>query len=75
MMGYYGGFGWMGILAWLAMFLFWSGLIVLTVWAVRSFFPRDRRSDTDIAQDVLRRRYAAGEISEAEYQQATKTLS
>lgn len=74
MMGYYGGFGWMGPLMWLAMFLFWSGLIVLTVWAVRSFFPRDRRSDTDVAQDVLRRRYAAGEISEAEYQQAIKTL-
>lgn len=75
MMSYYGGFGWMGVLAWLAMFLFWSGLIVLAVWAVRNFFPRDRRSDTDIARDVLQRRYAAGEITEAEYQQAIHTLT
>lgn len=72
MMGY---FGWMGILAWLAMFLFWGGLIVLAVWAIRSFFPRSRGSDTDVARDVLQRRYVAGEISEAEYQQAIKTLS
>ena len=75
MMGYYGGFGWMGVLAWLAMFLFWSGLIVFAVWAVRSLFPRDRRTDTDTARDVLQRRYAAGEITEAEYQQAIHTLS
>ncbi len=75
MMGYYGGFGWMGLLMWLAMFLFWGGLIVFAVWAVRSFFPRDGGSDTDIARDVLRRRYAAGELTEAEYTQAMKTLS
>ncbi len=75
MMSYFGAFGWMGLFMWLAMFLFWSGLIVFTIWAVRSYFPRDRRSDTDIAREVLRRRYAAGEISEAEYLRATQLLS
>jgi uncharacterized membrane protein len=74
MMSYFGGFGWMSVLGWAGMLLFWGGLILLTVWAVRSFLPGDRRSDKDTAQEVLRRRYAAGEISAAEYQQALKTL-
>lgn len=71
MMTYFGG---MGVLAWASMLLLWGGLIVLAVWAIRSFVPRDRRSDREIARDMLQRRYAAGEISEAEYQQALKTL-
>ena len=74
MMSYYGGFGWMSVLVWAGMLLFWSGLIALAVWALRSFFPRDGRSDQEIARDALQRRYAAGEITNAEYQQAVKTL-
>jgi uncharacterized membrane protein len=56
------------------MLLFWLGVILLTVWIVRTVVGRDRRSEADIAKDVLRRRYAAGEISEAEYQRAVRTL-
>jgi uncharacterized membrane protein len=74
MMGYFGGFGWMGLLGGSTMLLFWIGVILLTVWIVRSVVGRDRRSDADTAKDVLRRRYAAGEISDAEYQQAVKSL-
>ena len=74
MMSYFGGFGWMSLLGWSTMLLFWTGVILLTVWIVRSFVQRDHRSDAGIAKDVLRRRYAAGEISEAEYQQAVRTL-
>jgi uncharacterized membrane protein len=74
MMSYFGGFGWMGLLGWSTMLLFWVGVILLTIWIVRSLVGRDRRGGADIAKDVLRRRYAAGEISEAEYQQALRTL-
>jgi uncharacterized membrane protein len=74
MMSYFGGFGWMSLLGWSTMLLFWIGVILLTVWIVRSMVGRDRRSEADITKDVLRRRYAAGEISEAEYQQALRTL-
>jgi putative membrane protein len=74
MMSYFGGFGWMGLLGWSTMLLFWIGVILLAVWIVRTVVGRDRRSEADIAKDVLQRRYAAGEISEAEYQQALRTL-
>jgi uncharacterized membrane protein len=74
MMSYLGGFGWMSLLSWSTMLLFWAGVILLTVWIVRRFLTRDHRNDVEIAKDVLRQRYAAGEISEAEYQQATKSL-
>ena len=74
MMSYIGGLGWMSVLGWSTMLLFWIGVILLTVWVVRSVVGRDRRSEADIAKEALRRRYAAGEISEAEYQQALRTL-
>ena len=74
MMTYFDGFGGMTVLAWTGMLLFWGGLIVLAVWAIRSVVPHDRRSDREVTRDVLQQRYAVGEISDAEYQQAIKTL-
>lgn len=74
MMSYFGGFGGMGVLAWASTLHFWGGVIALAVWALCSFVPRDRRSDREIARDELRRRYVAGEISDADHQQAIKTL-
>lgn len=67
------GFGVMG-LGMVLITVFWVSLIVLVVWAVSRLFQQNRRNDRDSAIEVLRRRYAAGEISEAEYQQAVKTL-
>lgn len=67
------GFGFMG-LSMVLVTLFWIALIILAVWAMTRLFPRDRRSDHNAAVDLLRRRYAAGEISAAEYEQALRTL-
>jgi len=73
-MGYYDG-GW-GLGEWLAMsammLLFWGGLIVLVVWAVRASARKGRQADTgsDIAArpgDVLAERYARGEIDEEDF--------
>jgi uncharacterized membrane protein len=73
MMGYWFGFGgmWLGLAL---MLLFWVGVVALVVWAVRTLFPRERQTAHDGAFEVLRRRYAAGEISAAEYEQALKAL-
>ncbi len=73
-MSFLGELGEMSQLAWVSMLLIWGGVIVLAIWAVRHFVPRDHRSDQEVAREVLQRRYAAGEISDAEYQQALKTL-
>lgn len=75
MTGLFGGFGVMSPLAWIGMLLVWAALVALALVVIRRFFPRDRRSAAAVARTVLLRRYAAGEISEAEYRQALKTLN
>lgn len=73
-MGYYGGWGAMGWFGGIMMILFWAALILLVVWIVRAAFPAQRRADGDQALAVLRRRFAAGEISAVEYEQARRVL-
>lgn len=69
------GWAWM-ILGGLMMLLFWGGLIALIVLAVRSLSapgqPVVGPGESPI--EILKRRYAAGEISKAEYQQMRRDL-
>ena len=74
MMGYYGGWGAMGWFGGIMMLLFWLALVLLVVWVIRAQFPPQRRDERDTALDVLKRRYAAGEITQAEYEQARRVL-
>ncbi len=74
MMGGYGmmaGMGWLGLLL---MALFWIGVILLVVWGLSNAFPRQRQSAEPDAAEILKRRYARGEISREEYMQASETL-
>lgn len=78
MMGYgrfgaLGGLG-MGLFGGIFMLLFWAAIILLVIWAVRGVFPSQRQSEHEGAVAVLQQRYAAGEISPAEYEQALKAL-
>ena len=74
MMGYGAafGFGWIGMIVDL---LFWVGVIVLVVWGAMHLFPSRQAAGQDTALDILRRRYAGGEISAAEYDKAKKDLT
>lgn len=77
MMGYggYEGFGWM-LGGGLWMWLFWVALIVLIVWGVSSLPGGTRpaaREETPL--EILRRRYASGEISREEFEQARQVLA
>ena len=74
MMGNYGFGGGMGWFGGLMMMVVWVALILLVVLLVRAFFSAPRRDDTETALAILRRRYAAGEISEAEYERARRAL-
>ncbi len=56
------------------MILFWIAIILLVIWAVRNLFPRQVRSGSDQALEILRQRYAKGEINAAEYEQARARL-
>jgi putative membrane protein len=74
MMSGYGmmaGMGWLGILT---MLLFWVGVLALVLWGVSNLFPmRQLTTETD-AVEIVRRRFARGEISREEYVQAIETL-
>lgn len=75
MCGTYGGMTVMMIGGW----VFYLALLVLAVlaivWLVRSLRrPAAGAPSTESAEDVLRRRYAAGEISDEEYRQRLAQL-
>lgn len=75
MMGYgFGGMWGLGGFGMLIGWLVWIGLIILVVWGVASLFPARRESGQDSALEILKQRYARGEISAAEYQQAKRDL-
>ena len=64
------GFGGIfGIIVWL---LLVAGLIVGIVWLVSSSNTRDRGGPT--ALEILKRRYASGDITEEEYHRMKKEL-
>ena len=69
--GMMGGFGWLGMLT---MLLFWIGLIALAIWAVSNLFPARQATFEPDAQEILKRRFARGEISRDEFVQARDTL-
>jgi putative membrane protein len=80
MMGYGTGlgFGFGGIFLMLGFVLLVVGLVVLVAWAVSRASAHDSRAATptehDEALDILRTRFARGEVSEAEYTQAANVL-
>ena len=76
------GYGWgMGFGSWLWMLgglVLVIGIVVLVIWAIGGFGRvADRRADPGSrpeALDILRERFARGEITEAEFEQAKRTL-
>jgi putative membrane protein len=70
MMWNYGSGGWGWLWMTVIMLVFWGGLIAVVVWAIRSGLG-SRRND---AMDVLRRRLAAGEISQDDFEKTTRIL-
>ena len=76
MMGYgFGGFGGLGAFGGLGILwgaVLWIGLIVLAVWAITAFLGSRGAERQDSALDILKRRLARGELSEAEFEQAKR---
>ncbi len=66
------GGGWMAMWAFVGLALLLLGVLA-AAWVVRSLISGDR-SDDDPAQQELRRRYAAGEISRDRYLEMSSDL-
>ncbi len=56
---------------WVAFLL---ALVLVVAWIAGRLFPVERRAEADVVRATLQRRYATGEISEAEYLQALHIL-
>jgi putative membrane protein len=70
--GWMGGFGGPGMLLGV---LVWLAVVALLMWGISAVFT-GRRADTQTeALEILKRRYAAGEISSAEFEIARRALA
>jgi putative membrane protein len=71
----YGGLGTLGmgvgLLFWLALV---AGIVVLVVWAVRQAGSRPRDERGPDAVEILRQRYARGELSREQFEQMKRDL-
>jgi len=69
------GMGWGGMIFQL---LFWVALIIAIVWAVKYFTGQNRSSASspsgESALDILKKRYAKGEIDKEEFEQKKRDL-
>ena len=75
MMGGYGmmaGLGWLGMLV---MALFWIGVIMLIVWGMGNVLSARQTHPSIDPGEILKERFARGEISREEYAQARDVLS
>lgn len=74
------GFGWWGIGMGILMLLFWAliigGVVLLILWIVRQERPATSgsRAGGERALDILRERYARGELTREEYEQMRQDL-
>ena len=74
MYGPYGGGIWMflHLLFWILIII---GVILLVVWLVRQTGESARGRGEETALDILKKRYARGEIGKEEYERMKKDLS
>jgi|APSaa5957512622_1039677.scaffolds.fasta_scaffold175940_1 putative membrane protein len=76
--GFTGGWG-MGWFGPLLMMLFWgfliAGTIILARWLIQRLKGRSCSSDPPSPLDIIRKRYASGEIDQEEFKQMQQALS
>ena len=75
MMGYWSwGMGWGMGFGWLFMIVFWA-LVIVGIAALIRWFSDQSGSHGKTALEILRERYARGEIQKEEYEQKKRDLS
>ncbi len=68
----YGPYAWGAVVSGVVMLLVWGGLIALVIWAVGAFTRRPASGES--AMEILRRRFAAGQISQEDFEKIRRLL-
>ena len=69
-------FGWLGMgLGILIMIIIWAGLIALIAWIIIKLVRSGQKSSSETSLDIIKTRYAKGEITKKEFEQLKKDLS
>ncbi|NOZ62534.1 MAG: SHOCT domain-containing protein [Calditrichaeota bacterium] len=77
MHGFGMGWGWGGMVF---QILFFGGIILVIIWGIRTFTNQNRQSpfgpaNNSSAIDILKKRYAQGEIDKKEFEEKMRDLS
>lgn len=67
------GLGWM-LMGGVFMILFWVAVILLIVWLYKQIKVPQAIAQTESALDLLKKRYAKGEITKEEFERMKKDL-
>jgi len=68
--------GWLGMgLGVLIMIIIWAGLIALIAWIIIKLVRSGQKSSSETSLDIIKTRYAKGEITKKEFEQLKKDLS
>jgi len=73
MFGVFGGLGWM-LMGGVFMILFWVAVILLIIWLYRQITGAQGVVQADSALEILKQRYAKGEIGKEEFERMKKDL-
>jgi putative membrane protein len=69
------GIGWVWLLNWLIMIIFWGGIFALVIWVIVKLARGGSSiTRTGSALDIAKDRYARGEISREEFMQMKKDI-
>lgn len=76
MWGWLPGMGWWMLFGVILMVIFWGGIIWLIVWGVRKvMMRRPEEGSRHTPLDIVKERYARGEITREQFEQIKKDLS
>lgn len=73
MMGTHGGMVWMLLCVFFGIILL-AGIVLLIVWAIKKLVKGGSNRNEDTALDILKKRYARGEITSEEFERMRRDI-
>ncbi len=75
-MHWWGDYGWGMGFGWLFMIVFWALVIIGVIYLIKFIAAASKKEEKgETALDILKKRYAKGEISKEEFEEKKKEIS